>query len=269
MSSKESFVDPTSQLFRMGEKGTRVVGWFDYLGLGLSSDDIPALVAIVTDPALMASADLGKFWAPVHAWRTLAQLSAVEVVDPMIRLRADWPDDELVIDDFPRVMEMVGRRAIPRLIEELHRSSDDPYFPASMAEGLGRIGASDLSARAECAVTIARRLEGYETQSSELNAVLVAALLDLQAVEHASLIERAMAAGAVEEDMNGDWEDVQIELGLLDARKTPKPFPSDDGLEPLPGVTATMPSPERRKREKAKKKSKRKLAKAARRRNRK
>jgi hypothetical protein len=36
-------------------------------------------------------------------------------------------------------------------------------------------------------------------------------------------MERAFAARRVDHSVSGDWEDVQIEMGLRQARETPKP----------------------------------------------
>ena len=66
-------------------------------------------------------------------------------------------------------------------------------------------------------------MEKYRENSRSLNGILVATLLDLNAVEAASMMEQAFAAKAVELAVAGDWEDVQIELGLKDERETPKP----------------------------------------------
>jgi hypothetical protein len=40
--------------------------------------------------------------------------------------------------------------------------------------------------------------------------------------ESADVIEQAFASGRVDLMVRGDWEDVQIELGLLDKRITPR-----------------------------------------------
>ena len=43
-----------------------------------------------------------------------------------------------------------------------------------------------------------------------------------KAVEKADLIEQVFASDAVEESIVGDWENVQIELGLKEQRETPR-----------------------------------------------
>ena len=55
-----------------------------------------------------------------------------------------------------------------------------------------------------------------------LNGFLASELVHLRAVEAAPVMQRAFAAGMVDERVAGDWEDVQIELGLKEERDTPK-----------------------------------------------
>jgi hypothetical protein len=61
-------------------------------------------------------------------------------------------------------------------------------------------------------------LEHFEDQDKSLNAFLVGPLRDLGAVESAPLMERAFAANRVDIGVQGDWEDVQIDMGLRQAQ---------------------------------------------------
>ena len=72
----------------------------------------------------------------------------------------------------------------------------------------------------------AGQLERFAEQSDSVNAYLISPLLELRAVESAPVMERAFAAGRVDEMAQGDWEDVQIELGLKTHRDHP-PKPNE------------------------------------------
>ena len=61
---------------------------------------------------------------------------------------------------------------------------------------------------------ITAQLDRFEQNDPELNGGLVGELLDLEALESVSSIERAFAADLVDETIAGDWDDVQAELGL-------------------------------------------------------
>lgn len=279
-----AYAPPVSQLFSLGKDRPENSAGTDYAALGIGRDDIPALVAMVTDPRLNQSADPQECWAPVHAWRALGELRAVEAIDPLIQLRFELSDDDYIANELPRVMERIGRAAIPSLTDALARPGN-VFARASMADAIGRIGATDPEVRDECAAILARQLENFEQQHRALNGLLVSALLDVEAVEHAPVMERALTSGHVDDMIAGDWEDVRIELGLLDARITPKlsMFERLSGRSFEDAVLEAMdrrraeatsvqepsaPEHGRSKRERAKEKKKRKLAKAARRRNR-
>jgi hypothetical protein len=88
---------------------------------------------------------------------------------------------------------------------------------------LGEIGRRHPDARDQCVAVLARQLEHFEEQDESLNAFLVGPLRDLRAVESAPVMKRAFAADRVDTGVQGDWEDVQIDMGLRQARETPKP----------------------------------------------
>ena len=75
------------------------------------------------------------------------------------------------------------------------------------------------------------QLEKFAAQSGTLNAFLISPLLDLKAREALPVIARAYAGGHVDESVVGDYEDVEIELGLKTPRQHPlKPRPRYRGI---------------------------------------
>jgi hypothetical protein len=57
--------------------------------------------------------------------------------------------------------------------------------------------------------------------ATKLNGLIVNALVDLNAVEAASVMEAAYGANRVDISIVGDWEDAQIALGLLTSVSRP------------------------------------------------
>ncbi|HET7234471.1 MAG TPA: hypothetical protein VFJ16_30945 [Longimicrobium sp.] len=122
--------------------------------------------------------------------------------------------------------------------------------------------------RDEVVAVLIKQLEDWAHQGPLLNALLVSYLAELQAVDAAPVIEAAFAAGAVDPTVNGDWEDVQIALALLDERVTPPTpwsplrFEEEDepvsGRVPLTGTQAGAKARNRRKTEKQARKRNRK-----------
>jgi hypothetical protein len=87
----------------------------------------------------------------------------------------------------------------------------------------------------------------YPQQDANFNGLLIGCLVDLNAAEAAPVMEQAFAANRVDLMLQGDWEEVQIQLGLLAERITPPPdyralmaeqmgFDPSDMLDQLKGV---------------------------------
>jgi hypothetical protein len=91
------------------------------------------------------------------------------------------------------------------------------------ATGLVKIAEGYPEARAARVAAIGRVLERHAENDEALNGSLISDLIDPRAVEAAPIIERAFAAESADETVAGDWEDVQVALGLLAERVTPRP----------------------------------------------
>ena len=118
------------------------------------------------------------------------------------------------------------------------------------------------------------RLERFEENEPDVNAFLVEALVELGAKEAAPLIERAFAEGYVDPIVMGDWEDVQVELGLKSAEEVaPKQVSKwRESLLPSPQASETFApasSQVTHKQKAMQKKAKSKMAKLSRKKNRK
>lgn len=195
--------------------------WYDYAGLGITRADVPNLIAMATDPDLNVSEDELLAWGPLHAWRALGQLGAVEAIRPLVRLITDYPDDEWFAQELPQVFARIGPDALPVLFKiAANRSRPDDERTVAI-EAIGRIGRAHPDLREDCRTAMRDRLADYARQSGVVNAFIVNSLLDVGAVEEIDLIRKAYRADAVDEVLPGDIEDVEIELGLRTERETP------------------------------------------------
>ncbi|MEA3376321.1 MAG: SEC-C metal-binding domain-containing protein [Chloroflexota bacterium] len=219
------YPSPVSDLLTLGERRGQG-GWPDCRALGLGPEHVPDLVRMALDEDLYwADPDSDAAWAPIHAWRALAQLRAEEAVEPLTHLlpRIDEHDDDWVGEELPRVFGHIGPVAIPVLADYL---ADDPHglwARVAAAHGLEEIGTRHPEARSDAIDALTATLERFPDLDRTLNAFLISYLVDLDAVEAAPLMEHAFQADRVDLQVMGDWEDVQIELGLLDGRESPSP----------------------------------------------
>lgn len=216
--------------------------WLDYEAHGITAEDEGGLVELATDPTLLTvESDEPEQWVPVHAWRCLGQLGVEGAVGPLLDLLETYQDDEWLMLDVPEVFATIG----PGVVEPVAAFGADQsrgLYPRMVAaEILGSVGARHPTVWASCVAGLTRMLEQFEHEESELNALVIGRLVSLEATEAAPVMRAAFEAGRVDLMHMGDWEDVQIELGLLSERQTPRPpnvpswDPDDaDGAEPVP-----------------------------------
>jgi hypothetical protein len=225
----KDFSEPVLALVSLGEKAARNSQWPDYTELGITSDHIPELIRIIEQ--------IGEFWpdvdvgnaaesyAPIHAWRALGQLKAEQALSHLTEL-VIWNEDEeadWIMEDIPVVMGMIGPLCIPPLRDYLTDPGKQTWASVTFAHCLAEIGTRHPESHTACVEALQAGLEQFERNDETVNSFIISYLADLKAVEAAPLVERAYQADVVDLSVQGDFEDWQIELGLLEKRLTPPP----------------------------------------------
>ena len=215
---------PVSSLLSLGEPRDKTR--HDYAALGLSQNAAPELIRMALDEQLHnASSNSLKVWAPIHAWRALAQLRAIEAIDPLLTLLRRADDHEggdWVQSDLPEVLAQFGEEALKPLVNYLADAKHGEWARVAASKALSDMGETHPDLRPKCVVWLAAQLENFAEQTETLNAFLIVALADLDAAEAMPSIERAFASGRVDESIVGDLEDIQIEFGLKSQREHPR-----------------------------------------------
>ncbi|MDW8325168.1 MAG: hypothetical protein RMK99_01270 [Anaerolineales bacterium] len=214
---------PVSKLLQLGRPAKERL---DYRALGLDESHIADLMRLATDEYLNRESEVEiETYAPVHAWLALGQLRAVEAIDSLLScLRyIDEHDDDWASELLPEVFGEIGPAAIMPLRRYLEDATHSLWARVAAASGLAAIGERHPAARGECVAALTAQLEKFHENGPALNAFVLSYLLDLQAVEAAPVMESAFAAQAIDISIAGDWEDVQISLGLRSQRDTPRP----------------------------------------------
>ena len=231
----QDYVEPVAGLLRYGgENLAKEESWPDYLALGFSAEHVSELIRMAMDENLnSADGDGPEVWGPLHAWRTLAQLGAVEAMEPLVRLLDKLPDDEWLAEELPEVFSLVGPAAILVLADFMNDDDMDEHARISAPACLERMAGDHPEYRDECAGLLTHRLTSYETNGSSLNGFIISSLIDLKAVDAIDAIRNAYFASCVDLSVAGDIEDVEIEMGLRRNRDTPRPkyhsFPALEG----------------------------------------
>jgi hypothetical protein len=269
---KASYQPSVERLLTMGEsERISPEQWPDYRELGIGPEQIPDLIQMATDEALNeASSESPEVWAPVHAWRALGQLHAVEAVGPLLELFDRLQDDDWVHEELPEVFAMIGPAALPLLAAYSAELSHLDFSRIGAIRSIEKIGKRWPDARSEAIALLEGRLKRFEENEPHVNGFLVVALVELGAKEAAPLIKRAFAQGHVDRMVMGDWERVQVELGVQSAEvlALKQANKRGEGMVPFPvaaGTTAALSSQAVHKEKKAKSK----MTKRSRKRNRK
>jgi hypothetical protein len=229
-----SYPPPIDKLLTLGDART-MRKWPDYRMYGLGPEHIPDLIRMVTDEDLnTAQSDSLQVWAPLHAWRALGQLRAESAVEPLTSLFhfVDDRHDDWVREEVPEVLGMIGPAAVSVVAAYLSDATHGMWARVAAATSLEEIAKRHPESRDECVAILTGQLSQFEKNTKTLNTFLIGPLIHLHAVECAPLIERVFAARHVDIAVYGDWEDVQIKLGLRQERATPKPDYLADSLGP-------------------------------------
>jgi len=222
----QPYTDPVAKLLAHGRFTDNDIGkpWPDYLELGLTHEHVPELIRMATDRDLDASSSKSlRVWAPLHAWRALAQLRAEEAIQPLLLWLERDEDDDWLNNDVRRIFAMIGPSAIPALEAFLGDDGVSVMGRLSIPECFVEMARDHPAERDRCVGVLVRRLEALATGDPELNAMFIWGLMDLGATEAIGLIRRAFAENRVELQILGDVEDVEMAMGLRAERSTPPP----------------------------------------------
>lgn len=220
------YSDPVARLLTYGTVDLRHLNepWPNYLELGFTDEHVPDLIRMMTDDALNDAAnDSLEVWAPLHAWRSLGQLRATEAAKPLVRLFERFPTDDWLPVEIPRAVSLIGPTAVPVIADFLADAGVDEICRISAPACLERMAIDHPEHRSECIDVLEHQLTFFRANGPHLNAFLVLSLSNLNAVEAIKTVRQAFAADHVDLSVQGDIEDVEIEMGLRLARETPPP----------------------------------------------
>lgn len=240
--------DPVQRLLKIGKIDEfSQDGWLDYVGeFGFGTEHVPALIRMARDKRLHdLDADKAPGWAPMHAWRALAQLRATEAIAPLLALVRALPGYDAISMDLPHVFAMFGSAAIAPihafLVSELDKADDGG---GTAIESLVQVGTRHPECRDQCIAILTAELARHRQDTPTQNGLIMCGLLDLKAVESIDAIRSAFAADVIDLSMAGDLEEVEIDLGLRVNRDTPKPrFNPFAHLSRMPLPEARMMQP--------------------------
>jgi len=186
-------------------------GQVDYVArLGLTGRDVPELIEIARqwtrEPAWPADRDDMSPYAPIHAWRALAQLRAPAAVEPLLEMldALDARGDDWYPQEFPKVFAFAGPPALDALTRYLADNTHGDFPRACAACGIKLLAARHPATRDRGAAALIETLSHYRGNGPALNAFLIRYLREMDAADQAGgLIELAIATGRADPDILG------------------------------------------------------------------
>jgi hypothetical protein len=198
--------------------------WPDYRSHGIGPEHIPELIRLVQDKELVLKPEENpEVYAQVHAWRVLGQLRAEAAVEPLLEILSeqehiDW--DDWITEEVPKVLGMIGPPALAATATRLEMERRNEDTPCYYAAALGEIATRHPETREEVVNQLTAYLDHAREHDPSMNGLIIAELLNLNAVEAWPVIEKAFATDNVDIMMAGDAADAKHQLGL-----GPKPPP--------------------------------------------
>lgn len=219
----DDYSPPVAHLLTLGQPQLGVSKWPDYLAGGLTREHAPELARLVRDPRYL-EVEGDALWGSAHAWRALGQLRATETIPDLIAYLVATPDDEWAEQEVPMVVAMMGEDALEPVLAELREAIASGSQVGAWPATLAGIAAENPDLRTRVVNALAGHLAACDDQDSVTNGLLIWALTSLRATEHLPLMQGVVEAGAADLGL-GDWEDIEIELGLRETRGTLRSFP--------------------------------------------
>jgi hypothetical protein len=220
------YLPPVDQLLTYGDAHDNIADWSGYLSLGIGLEHIPMLIQMLEDESLFTAESEGvEDYAVVHVWRTLGELKAEAAIPVLLSVLSRWGDEEpwwdWLMEELPVVFQTIGTIAIPALLEFMSDSTQSDSSRSTAISALKSIGQQYLESRLQCIEGITQQLQKFTDNSADLNAYLIGGLIDLNAIESVAVMEQAFQQKCVEESIVGDWDEVQVDLGLKTREEVP------------------------------------------------
>lgn len=197
------------------------IGESDYAEiLSLTEKDIPDLRKLAKLWLESPETERDKIiWdIAIFAWRSVAAINITEAVRLMLELLEESEKlkivDELLSTELEQAGDMADKGTMVFLCDFIQIKSYDEWTTIAALEclALGLDNHCDIKNIAKEAM--AKRFMDYENNTPGLNAFLIDRLTGLEAVELAEEMEKAFAAGKVDECHIGIWGNIRHRLGV-------------------------------------------------------
>jgi hypothetical protein len=135
----------------------------------ITTADVPKLIRMATNEALLNSEEEPEFWAPIHAWRLLARLGGEAAIAPLLQVLERWGEDETWWEwtnaQIPMCFVQIGPIAIPAIAVYLEDTTHQDETRQMSTTILTEIAEVYEAARDEVIAFLTRQLEKFNRQN--------------------------------------------------------------------------------------------------------
>lgn len=209
----------------------------NFSALRLTQADAPILLDLLLHSDELNNQE-STWFVTLYAWRALKSLDTPVDISELLTALELYQDHDWALDELPGVVAAAGERALAPTLDYIQNAERDEFLRSLAVEILPLVGHDHPELRATIVEQLTTLLAQQTAETPELNAFLVSALLDLKALESLVVINKAYEDNKVAIAIVGDFEDVEIELGLRTERTKPRENPNrwlnqdDEELEP-------------------------------------
>jgi len=216
-------IQPLFELNRDGYMDEKSVN--EYTKFNFTKEDIPELIELAMDDRseeidyeLYQKESDRLYFATIYAVRVLGKLGAVEAIEPLVNKMYLSLDSDFYQEAMIYFLADIGVEALDFIENELLMVAEDKL---TLFDGLKRIVEQNPQEHDRVEAFLLKYLETTEDNGSHL-AFAISQLVDISGAKHLDMIERIFETKEVDTMFNGDFEDIEIELGLKKERVHPR-----------------------------------------------
>jgi hypothetical protein len=197
----------------------------NFLEMGITAEHIPELTELILDEKYYLSEDEDLGYPQLFAYQALGQLKTESAIDALVEGTRRWSDTdwfEWFTEAMPDIFGLIGCSAISSIVKLLQDTTAHVHTRTSAVDYIEKIGVAHPECRVLCVAALTEQLQKFNENDPTLNGFLITVLvIDLKTLAAADLIEAAFQADRVDKKIVGDWDDVQVYLGLKSIKDLP------------------------------------------------
>ncbi len=228
----KKYSDKVAKLLLIGDRGLILVEQeeINYIEkFGFCEDDVEQLLLLANDEDIYNfdysdfNDDEGlEFYGVIHAWHVLSQLKVPEAKDIFIKFMEETDEDDIdewILDSFFKLIKPYRKDMYQYFIDNTKSEDCNEWVRAEYISVL-----KDMVKTDELNISKFSELVEYILKNSK-NEIVISSIIsmcvDLKLTQYMPLIKKCFDEDSVDIDYVGDYENIEIQMGLKEVREKP------------------------------------------------